>query len=469
MKCDVCRDNFTAYLEGDLTEVERAESDAHLASCPDCTATLREFEATVSLLRSLPAVELPAGLAERITAAVRAEKLPEIVPRRTRSWWELASGLAAAAALLIGVMFWTHWGLRPQPMPGPTPPPSVEREATPMPETPAPEAEASAPTRTETVSKGTTPASAARTEAHPARERHPRVATTPPTRSEAPIVGHAPKPPSAPAPAPMPVRTAFGGGTGVAEVPEGGPAGPAGVAPGMMAKSFEADAMATPGAPSALKVARGAAGMRAMSAAPVQGGVQLQVLPPANCVVGEPAWLSIGVTSDIRADEAQIRVLPITAVELVDAPDGVVYRGALERAKTVRVPVEIVVSRPGTARLRVVLHAEKPELNSALSVTTPSFAPAPAGQAPRDPGHIEVRLSFDEEPLRDAFMEIGRSTGVRVIPGEAVDRRPVTVDFGRGVPLPAALRILADVGDCEVVHSRDTYRIEARQHPDHSH
>jgi hypothetical protein len=133
------------------------------------------------------------------------------------------------------------------------------------------------------------------------------------------------------------------------------------------------------------------------------------------------------------------------------------------------VPVEIIVSRPGTARLRVLLHSDKPELNSPLPVTTPAFAPAPAGQTPRDAGQIEVRLAFDETPLRDAFMQIGREAGVRVVPGEAVDRRPVTVDFGRGVPLPAALRILADVGDCEVVHSRDTYRIEAKQHPTHPH
>jgi hypothetical protein len=457
MKCDVCRDNFTAYLEGDLTEAERGlkpgrvEWDAHLASCPDCTTALRQFEATVSLLRSLPAVELPAGLAERITAAVRAEKLPEMAPRRTRTWWELARGLAAAAALLIGVVFWTHWGLRPQPIPGLTPPPAAEREAEPAPTSQAPDAGANVPTGGKPASGRETSAGPATREAHPTRERHARVAGTAAT--------HQPhQAPAAPAPTPNPAHSTADAGTRPAEttVPGGPP----------MAAAFDGGA-----ATGATKAMRPGVGMLSVPspAAPVAGGVQLQVLPPVECVVGEPAWISIGVTSDMQAADAQIRVEPGTGVELAGAPDGVVYRGALERGKTVRVPVEITVSRPGTARLRVVLHSGKPELTSPLNVTTPAFAPAPAGQTPRDAGKIEVRLAFDEVPLRDAFIQIGRETGVLVIPGEAVDRRPVTIDFGRGVPLPAALRILAEVGGYEVVHGRDTYRIEAKQHPSHSH
>jgi hypothetical protein len=467
MKCDACCDNFTAYLEGDLTEAERADCAAHLADCPDCAAELREFEAAVSLLRALPAVELPAGLADRISAAVHAEKAPAVVQRRTRTWWEMASGLAAAAALLVGVLFWSHGGLRPQPMPGLTPPPTVERQATPG--AIAPESVPVPPAATGTAPKDGTPTPGARPEAPSAPERHGRDEAIPHTGATAPVVAPAPPSPSvtpitpAPAPAPSPAIAAGGAPGGQAES-----MAPAAVAPGAMAKSFDLGG----GGPGTTKVETRGPRVSALEVhaptTPVPGGAQLQVLPPADCVVGQPAWLSIGVTSDIQADDAEVRVQPGVGVELAGASNGVVYRGSLERGRTVRIPVEITSSRPGTARLRVILHAEKPELNSALTVNTPAFAAAPEGQAPRDARQIDVLLAFDETPLRDAFMQIGRETGVRVVPGEAVDKRPVTIDFGRGVPLPAALRILADVGGYDVVHSRDTYRIEAK-HPRDSH
>ena len=466
MKCDACRDNFTAYLEGDLTEAERAECDAHLASCPDCVAALREFEAAVSLLRALPKVEMPAGLADQITAAIKAEKLPELAPRRTRTWWEWASGLAAAAGLLIAVVLWNQGAFRTQPLQGLTQSPAITHDATPAPTAPDTGAIAAAPTGTEATPQGAAPAGTDKPASHATGERRAHGAPAARPRDESPIAGPPPAPPSEsggmPAPAPMPNRTSLDGGGANIATPAAAPAG------ATQAKSFEVTGPEGMGTP-ATKGMRGPSAMKAMAVAPVQGGVQLQVLPPANCIVGEPAWMSIGVTSDVQVHEAQVSVEPGTAVQLSGASSGVVYRGSLERGKTVRVPVEITVSRPGTARLRVVLHSEKPELNSPLYVTTPAFAPAPAGQTPRDASRIEVRLAFDETPLRDAFTLIGRETGVRVIPGEAVDKRPVTVDFGRGVPLPAALRILADVGDYQVLHSRDTYRIEAKQHPNHPH
>ena len=473
MKCDACRDNFTAYLEGDLTEAERSACAAHLASCPECTAARREFQATVSLLRSLPTVELPAGLAERITAAVHAEKLPAIAPRRARTWWELASGLAAAAGLLIGVMLWTHGAFHPQQIPGLNQPPAVQREATP-PETPGPATETAAPTGTETAAKGAAMTGSAKPDAHATTEHHSRETATSRPHGEKPTVGPAPTPTpeagGAPAPGPTPSRTAYDGGTATATIPER--EGPTRGASGM-ANALSVEGPTMPFAPGMTKSARVGGGVNPLSVQrttpPVAGGVQLQVLPPADCVVGEPAWISIGVTSDIQADDAQVRVQTYPGVELGGVSNGIVYRGSLDRGKTVRVPVEIIASRPGVARLRVVLHSDKPDLNSSLTYATPEFAPPPAGQAPRDAAQIEVRLAFDETPLRDAFTLISRETGVLVVTGAAVGTRPVTIDFGRGVPLPAALRILADVGGYEVVHSRDAYRIEAKHHPSHPH
>lgn len=54
-------DLLSAYLDGDLTEAERAAVADHLAGCPDCTDELELVGELRDLMRRLPEVEPPVG------------------------------------------------------------------------------------------------------------------------------------------------------------------------------------------------------------------------------------------------------------------------------------------------------------------------------------------------------------------------------------------------------------------------
>ena len=95
------------YLDGELTSAERAELEAHLAECPECTRTLEELRAVVETAERLP--ELPperelwpgieARLAPRTEAGVETGVLP--LPRYRRRVLVSVPQLAAAAVALV--------------------------------------------------------------------------------------------------------------------------------------------------------------------------------------------------------------------------------------------------------------------------------------------------------------------------------------------------------------------------------
>ena len=69
-----CRDAeciLSAYLDGQLSDMERKFLEDHLTQCESCRANLHELTLIKNALRSLPEVEIPKGLHGRIMAAVR--------------------------------------------------------------------------------------------------------------------------------------------------------------------------------------------------------------------------------------------------------------------------------------------------------------------------------------------------------------------------------------------------------------
>jgi hypothetical protein len=58
------------YLEGHLPLGKRALFDAHLDDCSDCLDEIREVQRTITLLRSLPEPEVPAGFSESVMRLV---------------------------------------------------------------------------------------------------------------------------------------------------------------------------------------------------------------------------------------------------------------------------------------------------------------------------------------------------------------------------------------------------------------
>ena len=103
-------DLAAAYALGALDAEERADMEAHLTTCDDCTRVVAGLRATVGTLpMAAPRVEPPAGLRERVLAAVATEARPARGASPARGFvlarYALAASVAAlalAGAALIG-------------------------------------------------------------------------------------------------------------------------------------------------------------------------------------------------------------------------------------------------------------------------------------------------------------------------------------------------------------------------------
>ena len=128
---------LSAYFDRELSRVERARIESHLAGCDECRALLDDWERLAAAQRGdVPPV--PEGLAARIDERVFGAR-PAPRPRRTFGWVRQVS-LAAAALVVVGVVA-GYFALRGGPgtgggigAPVPTAPArSAENEAPPPP------------------------------------------------------------------------------------------------------------------------------------------------------------------------------------------------------------------------------------------------------------------------------------------------------------------------------------------------
>jgi len=83
---------LTGYVDGALTEEQRAEVEAHLSGCDDCRRAIEEERSLREQLRDLPAPAMPAGLEDAVRRRLAGP------PRRASSW---ALPLAASLVLLL--------------------------------------------------------------------------------------------------------------------------------------------------------------------------------------------------------------------------------------------------------------------------------------------------------------------------------------------------------------------------------
>jgi len=67
----VCRqavELVTDYIEGSLSRVDRRRFEAHLSSCPHCTAYLAQMRSTIQITGHLRSEELPSEVREELVA-----------------------------------------------------------------------------------------------------------------------------------------------------------------------------------------------------------------------------------------------------------------------------------------------------------------------------------------------------------------------------------------------------------------
>ncbi len=89
---------FMRYLDGEVSEGERARIAAHLSACRDCTAEIRAYRALFGRLSTLPPRRAPAFLAHRILAAVESDRARS---RHRLRWLEVAGTAYAAGAVAL--------------------------------------------------------------------------------------------------------------------------------------------------------------------------------------------------------------------------------------------------------------------------------------------------------------------------------------------------------------------------------
>jgi anti-sigma factor RsiW len=116
---DQWSERLSDYLDGELPESERITLEAHLQSCPECSAILRDLRRVILRARTLkaktPSHDLWPGIATRIgaTPTTETDGIVELPPRReTRRWSFSLPQLIAAGIALVSLSGGTVWMLR---------------------------------------------------------------------------------------------------------------------------------------------------------------------------------------------------------------------------------------------------------------------------------------------------------------------------------------------------------------------
>ena len=99
-KCEEFAPLLSAFVDGELTEEERAEVLAHVSECEKCRRLLGELTALHAALGELEDEDVPAGFTEGVMAAVRAEKAAKKPQTKKRSAWRRWMPMAACAAIV---------------------------------------------------------------------------------------------------------------------------------------------------------------------------------------------------------------------------------------------------------------------------------------------------------------------------------------------------------------------------------
>ena len=107
-ECDKMCEQLAAYLEGDLAPEDRAAAEAHLESCPACSAVLAELRMIIAQAGQLASLSPPRDLWKGIESRIGTKVTPLAAPAARRAVprrWPLAIAAAALIALTAGTTY----------------------------------------------------------------------------------------------------------------------------------------------------------------------------------------------------------------------------------------------------------------------------------------------------------------------------------------------------------------------------
>jgi anti-sigma factor RsiW len=108
-------DMLSAYLDGELTDAERAAVETRLQSSPEWREELAEVRAARDALRGLPERDAPAGFWDAVHAGVEADDeatdddvVVSITGSHPRRRWAWVAASAAAVAAVVAIVVVPH-------------------------------------------------------------------------------------------------------------------------------------------------------------------------------------------------------------------------------------------------------------------------------------------------------------------------------------------------------------------------
>jgi len=107
MNCKTLKHNYSAHMDGQLSQKEFEAVSDHLRDCPTCQAWADEMEGTWQLLGSVPGAAASPFFQTRVRAKVATEK-PD---RETSLGVRILIPVSATALLVLGVLFGSLLGM----------------------------------------------------------------------------------------------------------------------------------------------------------------------------------------------------------------------------------------------------------------------------------------------------------------------------------------------------------------------
>ena len=114
MRCHSCRDNLSAFLDGELSVEVTARVEEHLEGCDSCRRELEALRGIDTALDALGDLEPVSDFTERVLRRIAAEGEGEKAvrvhapARGRRVTWKMAASLAAAACIAAAVLVTLH-------------------------------------------------------------------------------------------------------------------------------------------------------------------------------------------------------------------------------------------------------------------------------------------------------------------------------------------------------------------------